>query len=123
MIAIPAGEGEDYIIEHCGEVIGKAGFYRFPEIGFILHPERWGRGLAREALGAVLDRAFVIHGLINVIADVDPRNMACLRLLSRLGFQEVGRRERTVRIGETWCDSVDLSLLASDWPSGIAQQP
>lgn len=34
MIDIPPLEGEDFIVEHQGRVIGKAGLYRFPEIGW-----------------------------------------------------------------------------------------
>ena len=115
MIGIPPEEGEDFIVEHRGRVIGKAGLYRFPEIGFILHPDYWGRGFASEALRPVLDRAFAVHGLDRVIADVDPRNAASLRLLASLGFREVGRRERSCRIGDTWCDSVDLLLDPAGW--------
>lgn len=33
MIDIPADQGEDFVVEHEGRVIGKAGLYRFPEIG------------------------------------------------------------------------------------------
>ncbi|WP_249341110.1 MULTISPECIES: GNAT family protein [unclassified Sphingomonas] len=110
MRGIPCGEGEDFIVEQDGVVIGKAGFYRFPEIGLILHPRSWGLGFATEALRAVLARGFEVHGLPTVIADVDPRNTACLRLLDRLGFRETGRRERTLLVGAEWCDSVDLEL-------------
>jgi [ribosomal protein S5]-alanine N-acetyltransferase len=124
MIDIAPGEGEDFIVEHGGRVVGKAGLFRFPEIGFILHPDCWGRGLAREALEPVLDRAFEVHGLDRVVADVDPRNAASLRLLRRLGFLKTGRRERTYRIGGKWCDSVDLALDRSDWQSrGEAAAP
>ncbi len=91
-------------------MIGKAGFYRFPEIGFILHPDAWGEGYAYEALGAVLERGFADHDLARVEADVDPRNTASLRLLGRLGFHEAGRASRTWRIGEEWCDSIYLAL-------------
>ena len=115
MIDIAPGEGEDFIVEQGGRVVGKAGLFRFPEIGFILHPDCWGRGLAREALEPVLDRAFAVHGLERVVADVDPRNAASLRLLDRLGFRETGRRRRTYRIGGRWCDSVDLALDRHDW--------
>ncbi len=110
MIDIPPGEGEDFVIEREGRVIGKAGFYRFPEIGFILHPDAWGEGYAYEALGAVLARGFAEHDLARVEADVDPRNTASLRLLGRLGFHETGRASRTWRIGEEWCDSIYLAL-------------
>jgi [ribosomal protein S5]-alanine N-acetyltransferase len=110
MIAIPPDAGEDFIVEHEGEVIGKAGLYRFPEIGFIFDPAHWGRGFAREALAAVLERAFAVHRLATVTADVDPRNSGSLRLLASLGFRETGRAQRTWQIGEQWCDSVYLSL-------------
>ena len=110
MVDIPAGEGEDFVIEHDGRVIGKAGFFRFPEIGFILHPDAWRRGFAFEALQAVLARSFAVNGLAHVEADVDPRNEASLGLLKRLGFEETGRKSRTWEIGEEWTDSVYLRL-------------
>jgi [ribosomal protein S5]-alanine N-acetyltransferase len=115
MIDIPDGEGEDFIVEHRGQVIGKAGLFRFPEVGFILHPDHWGRGFAGEALRAVLDRAFAVHGLGRIVADVDPRNVASLRLLASLGFEETGRRKRTWLVGEEYCDSVDLALTPAAW--------
>jgi len=115
MIGVQLPEGEDLIIEHDGKVIGKAGLWRFPEIGFILHPDYWGRGYAHEALSLVLDRGFSVHGLAKVEADVDPRNLASLKLLQRLGFRETGRKERTWLIGDQWCDSVYLELVAADW--------
>ena len=115
MIAIPAGDGEDFIVEHGGQVIGKAGLFRFPEVGFILSPDNWGQGFAGEALRAVLDRAFAVHGLGRIVADVDPRNLASLRLLARLGFEETGRRKRSWLVGDEWCDSVDLALTPGGW--------
>ena len=115
MIAVRLPEGEDMIIELDGQVIGKAGLWRFPEIGFILNPDYWGQGYALEALSLVLDRGFEVHGLQTVEADVDPRNVSSLKLLQRLGFKETGRKERTWLIGDQWCDSVYLALDASDW--------
>lgn len=110
MIATPPGAGEDFVIELDGVVIGKAGAYRFPEYGFILRRDQWGRGLAREAMEAVLPRAFAVHGLERATADVDPRNVASLGLLRRLGFRETHRASRTWHVGGEWCDSVYLAL-------------
>lgn len=110
MIQIPSGAGEDFIVEHNGLIIGKVGFHTFPVIGFILHPDWWGRGFAREALAAVIPRAFEIHQLDFIDADVDPRNERSLRLLKSLGFEEVGRAKRTWNVGGQWCDSVYLRL-------------
>lgn len=97
-------------MELAGRVIGKVGLFQFPEIGFILHPETWGRGYAKEALRPVLDRALSVHNLPSVEADVDPRNKASLRILSALGFKEVGREARTGNIAGRWFDSVYLRL-------------
>lgn len=110
MIAIPPGEGEDFVVVHDDQVIGKAGLYRFPEIGFIFHPRCWGQGFAREALEAVIVRAFAVHALPFVHADVDPRNSASLGLLDKLGFRETGRAANTYRVGGRWCDSIYLRL-------------
>ena len=110
MMAIPPGEGEDFIVEHEGQLIGKAGLYRFPVIGFLFDPVVWGRGLAREALAAIILRGFAVHGLARIEADVDPRNAASLGLLRRLGFQETHRQARTWLVGDQWCDSVYLAL-------------
>lgn len=112
MIDIRLPEGEDFIVERNGEAIGKAGLWRFPEIGFIFHPAHWGQGYAQEALNVVIGRAFDVHRLPRIEADVDPRNSGSLKLLRRLGFQETGRRERTWQIGTQWCDSVYLALEA-----------
>ncbi len=118
MIAIDPAEGEDFVIEHQGVVIGKAGFYRYPEVGFIFHPDHWGQGFAREALSAVLDRGLASRS--EAIADVDPRNDASLKLLTRLGFVETGRKEKTWLVGGEWCDSVYLRLDAEAWKASAA---
>ncbi|KPF79021.1 GNAT family N-acetyltransferase [Novosphingobium sp. AAP93] len=114
MISIPSGEGEDFVIEFKGRLIGKAGLYRFPDIGYLLDPAFWGRGLATEALRAVISRAFEVHRLPRIQADVDPRNAASLRLLARLGFRETHRQARTWLVGGEWCDSVYLALDQPD---------
>ena len=110
MIAAEPGESDDFVVEHQGRVIGKAGCWRIPEVGFILHPDYWGQGLAREALTAVITRAFAAFPIPALIADVDPRNAASLALLARLGFVETGRAAGTIKVGDDWCDSIYLSL-------------
>lgn len=110
-------EQPDFIIEFDGRVIGKAGFWAPPEIGYILHPDYWGRGLAREALEAAIDHMFTDPRFDTLTADVDPGNAASIRLLERLGFVKTGQAEQTMRVGDAWVDSVYYALQRSVWRS------
>ena len=105
-----APEEDDFLIEHQGRVIGKAGAWRMPEVGFLLHPDHWGKGLAHEAMTAVIAHLFATHDVPVLTAEADPRNAASLRLLGRLGFVETGRATRTMQWRDEWCDSVYLAL-------------
>ncbi len=120
MADIPDLEGEDFIVEHQGRVIGKAGFYRFPDLGYMFDPDVWGQGFAREAVGMVIARGFTVHHLPRILADVDPRNKASIRVLERLGFAETHRAARTWLVGEEWCDSVYFALTREDWDQRTA---
>ena len=110
MISRTAAGGEDFVIEHEGRAIGIVGAGRIPDFGFIIHPAFWGRGFATEASRAFISYVFG-NGLASELqADVDPRNIASLRVLARLGFTETGRAERTFLLGDEWCDSIYLKL-------------
>jgi RimJ/RimL family protein N-acetyltransferase len=110
MIADGPPRSDDFVIEHGGRVIGKAGCWRLPEIGYILHPRCWGQGFAAEACHAVIAHVFATYDLPAITADVDPRNDASLRLLARLGFVETGRAAATYEIEGEISDSVYLAL-------------
>ncbi len=105
----PDTQGDEFVIEHHGAVIGKIGIWQKTEIGFILARAFWRQGLATEALTAFIGYAFT-GATIYLTADVDPRNRASLALLKRVGFAETGRAERTWQIGGEWSDSVYLRL-------------
>lgn len=121
MMASPDTESDDFVVEFEGRVVGKAGFWRLPEIGYIFHPDCWGRGLAYECLSALTARAFRRSDIDALTADVDPRNAASLRLLGKLGFMETGRKAATWLIGDEWCDSVYLELRRDGSMRGIAE--
>ncbi|MFO1202870.1 MAG: GNAT family N-acetyltransferase [Tabrizicola sp.] len=106
----PEADSLDFLIEKDGEVIGKAGAWKLPEVGFLLRPDHWGQGLAFEAMTAVISHVEALHpALPELTAEADPRNAASLRLLDRLGFRETHRAERTLLWKDEWCDSVYLA--------------
>lgn len=93
---------------------------RRSEIGYSLSPAEQGRGIASEALRAVLAYCFDELGFGRVEADVDPRNTASCRLLERLGFRHEGLlRARWHVAGET-CDSAWYGLLAEQFVRAAA---
>ncbi len=55
-------------------------------LGYRFAPGFWGRGLASEAVAAVLERLFVGSGPESVLAVVQPENLASLRVLHKNGF-------------------------------------
>lgn len=105
-------ESDDFLIEYRGRVVGKAGAWRLPEIGFLLARDLHGQGLMREALEAVIAHLFATHALERITAETDPRNVASIGLLTRLGFRETHRAERTLLWRDEWCDSVYFELVS-----------
>jgi len=121
MITQSAATGCDFLVEYKGRIIGKAGCYEPANVGYIFHPDIWGRGFATEALAAVIQRVFEVGAFAALVADVDPRNVGSLRLLGRLGFREVGRAKQTWLVRNDWCDSVYLELERAEAPSHSPQ--
>lgn len=109
MLSADPAEGDEFVLEHDGEVIGKLGAWRLPEIGFLLRRDHWGQGFAAEALEGFV-RYIAARGATHLTADVDPLNHASLALLTRAGFHETGRASGTYDVGGRLCDSVYLRL-------------
>ncbi|MCP5038089.1 MAG: GNAT family N-acetyltransferase [Rhodobacteraceae bacterium] len=106
MVASHRETGAEYVVEYQGQVIGKAGSWRIGEIGYILHPDFWQRGFAFEALAAIIPQVFAnCPDISEIRAEIDPRNQASNRLLSKLGFHKTGDAERTLEIAGIWVDS------------------
>jgi RimJ/RimL family protein N-acetyltransferase len=106
----PAHPADDFVITLDGRVIGKAGSWKLPEVGYLIHPDHWGQGYAAEAMRAVIAHLFATHDMDRLVAEVDPRNAASLKLLAKLGFVETHREARTLQWRDEWCDSVYLAL-------------
>ena len=68
-----------------------------------------GRGVGRALLEAVIESARE-GGLWTLQAGIFPDNLASLELHRRLGFREVGIRERIGRLNGVWRDVILLEL-------------
>lgn len=81
------------------------------EIGYILHPAYWRKGIASEAMEGFLKSFWEARPEFGcMMADADPRNNSSLRLLEKFGFVETGRESNTYDTHIGLCDSVYLRL-------------
>ena len=103
-----------------GRVIGRISAYideqtQIAELGFDIAREYWGRGLAREAISALIDYAFTTYSSVRLIARADVGNERSWRLMERLGMQREGylRSQRVGRDGRS--DEVFYGLLREEW--------
>jgi RimJ/RimL family protein N-acetyltransferase len=94
------GYGYFVVVEkQSGKVIGEFGLADFrraieppladPEAGWVLHPDFHGKGLAAEALAALLDWADAT-AMPRTCCLIDPANTPSLRLAARVGYVEQG---------------------------------
>jgi RimJ/RimL family protein N-acetyltransferase len=91
--------------------------HRGGEVGYALHPDFWGRGLATEGARAMLEIAFDTLHLHRVIARIDARNAGSAAVLERLGM----RREALLVSNEwfkgEWASEADYAILDEEWAS------
>jgi len=106
-------------LRESGELIGDLGLHFVDEatveIGISLAPAHQRQGYASEALEVMLD--FVFGGLHKhrVVASIDPRNLACARLLEGLGMRREGIFRESVRSGDGWADDLVFAMLEREW--------
>lgn len=74
------------------KLIGNIGFWRIinkhyrSEIGYMLHPDFWGKGIMKEALLAAINFGFNSMKLHSIEAHINPDNTASGMLLEKAGF-------------------------------------
>jgi RimJ/RimL family protein N-acetyltransferase/uncharacterized glyoxalase superfamily protein PhnB len=73
-----------------GDLVGTVGYLagtRHPGLGYLILPDRWGRGYAGEAVGAAIDHGCGALGFDRVELWIDERNRASRRVAEKLGFR------------------------------------
>lgn len=128
----PGRAASTLVVEHAGTVVGdlylavRDGWAQDDvadratgaeaEIGWVLDPAHQGRGLATEAVRALLRVCFADLGLRRVTASAFADNAPSWRLMERVGMRReaVGVRDSLHRdLG--WVDGVTYALLADEW--------
>jgi|SRR5690625_2914714 len=107
-------KGQREIIGSCGFLNKVAQHYR-AELGFELSKEHWGKGIASEAIEAVICYGFEQMNLQRIEALIEPPNIPSQKVVERQGFM----REGLLRSYEYTCGKFDdlymYSLLKQEY--------
>jgi diamine N-acetyltransferase len=94
--------------------------HRTAELGVgIGEHDCWGKGYGTEATRLILDYAFNILGLHNVMLRAFSYNERAIRTYRRVGFKEMGRRRQAQRIGGRPYDVVYMDCLATEFSGSV----
>jgi len=99
------------------KLIGTIGFWRIikqnyrAEVGYMIHPDYWGKGLVKEALQAVINFGFNDMLLHSIEAHINPGNKASAGLLEKSGFVREAYFKEDFFFRGQFLDSAVYSLL------------
>jgi len=115
---LPAGYG--IVIKGTDKIIGSVDFnHRHEddvlEIGYVLHPDYWGRGYVPEAVSALVEIAFTILNLHKVEISCYDYNKQSQRVAEKLGFTLESRIRDRKDIQGRRCGDLRYGLLRSEW--------
>ena len=100
------------------KLIGTVGFWHIlkehhrAEIGYILDPDHWKKGMMKEALIAVCRYGFVSMQLHSIEARIDPNNIASAALLESTGFTREAYFKEDYFFRGAFKDTAVYSLLS-----------
>lgn len=57
------------------------------DIGFVLHPDYWGKGVMREVVPAVINLGFQKMKLKCILGEAMPKNLKSIKLMEKFGFR------------------------------------
>jgi len=85
------------------------------EIGYVLHPDYWGKGIMQEALTEILNFGFKVMKLHSIEANVNPENAASIKLLERNKFVREAYFKENYFYDGKFLDSEIYSLLTGEF--------
>lgn len=103
------------------KMVGTCGFTSFncssdsAEVGYVLNPEYWGKGIATEALRRVLRFGFDELHLHRIEARFIEGNDRSRRVMEKVGMQFEGIRREAMLIKGSYLNIGVCAILQSDW--------
>jgi len=104
-----------------GKMIGTCGFTRFnyssysAEIGYVLNPRYWGRGVAAEAARRVIRFGFDTLELHRIEAKFMSNNIQSLRVMEKLGMRLEGYARESLMVRNEFVTVGTCSILRDEY--------
>ena len=86
------------------------------QLAYVLHPEYWGHGYAKEALLPLLEVGFTQFGLRRITAMVAYENKRSAKVLEALGFRLEGICKEAMKLSDgIYHDMMLYAILKKEW--------
>lgn len=85
------------------------------EVGFSLHPDYWGKGIATRSVEAIINFAFDTLKLHRITAATDVRNERSWRLMERLAMRREAHFINDHFENGEWIDDFVYAILDEEW--------
>jgi ribosomal-protein-alanine N-acetyltransferase len=120
------GNAMPFVIDDGGEMVGQVtvngitgGSAQWASIGYWIAPSHAGRGITPVAVALVADHLLDVVGLHRLEIAVRPENVASLRIVEKLGLEEVGLARGYLHIAGEWRDHRVFQVLTDDRPGRL----
>lgn len=119
-----------YIVDkNKNEVIGIARLMRINFINrnavmgmFIGEKDNQNRGVGTESTKLLLDFAFNVLNLRNIMVEIFSFNEGSLRMCKKCGFKEIGRRRKAIIYGKKEYDEVFMDILSEEFKDSTIER-
>lgn len=88
---------------------------RIGEIGYVIHPDYWGKGYASEVAKELIRFGFTQFNLHRIYATCDVRNIASAKVLEKCGLTLEGKMREDLLLRDGWRDTYLFSILEHEW--------
>ena len=105
------------LLSDASKIIGTICLWNFKpenyrgEIGYILHPAHWRKGIMKEAITCVVEYGFTMLKLHSIEAMLSPKNIASSAVLENAGFVKEGHLKESFYFRGEFEDTLIYSRL------------
>ncbi len=124
-----AGRQLPFAVEYQDDFVGQVtvsnivrGSAQFASIGYWVDEAYAGRGIIPRAVAMAIDHCFGPVGLHRIEVAIRPENTSSLRVVEKLGIQEVGFAPRFLHIDGAWRDHRLFAITREEVPRGLLER-